>query len=308
MQKLIKGNRIVWILGLMHSGTTIVWRSFRKDKRFLCFDEPFSGLDVLPGQNSRKSYGELINIFERNPRHFWKKYAPLYPLDELDNTFTNGQVEYLQFLLNQGDSLVIDETHLHTHIESLKKITPSANVMHIYRRASCFATSHLRPSFSKNTSWERRVALIIRNEYYKKVFWKRYDFVPGLHRHMTIGNNPQSKFGLMLDDAGYDSERIMSSPTLVRLLAYWHYHYHYLEKEGPRLFGDRFRSLRYEDFAIEPTETMNELYQWFGLDEPEGVSYSDVYAPKPAFRFSDRRWREAARIAGFSEEEIETLL
>ena len=100
----------------------------------------------------------------------------------------------------------------------------------------------------------------------------------------------------------------MTSPALVRLLAYWHYHYHYLEKEGPRLFGDRFCSLRYEDFAFEPSDTMNSLYQWIGLDAPEGVVYSDVHQPKSAYHAKDRRWSEAARIAGFSEEELETLL
>ncbi len=67
----------LWILGLMHSGTTIVWRAWQKDQRFLCFDEPFSGLDVLPRQNSRCSYGEFIRIFKCDPKRFWEVYAPM---------------------------------------------------------------------------------------------------------------------------------------------------------------------------------------------------------------------------------------
>lgn len=100
----------------------------------------------------------------------------------------------------------------------------------------------------------------------------------------------------------------MSSPAIVRLLAYWHYHYHYLEKNGPRVFGERFKTIWYEDFARDPANVMKDAYGWLGMDPPEGVRYDDVHPPKPAYRANDERWREAARIAGFSEEELETLL
>lgn len=263
---------------------------------------------MLPGQNSRGSYGEFIELLKEDPLLFWKKYAPLHPIEELNNYFTKEQEEYLYFLLNQGEMLAIDETHLHLHVHQLGSFTPKADVIHLCRRASSFATSHLRSSWSSNTTLLRRVIRRLRHEYNKQVFWKRRDFLPGLNRHEVIGSHPLSKFGLILADAGYDAERIMTSSALVRLLAYWHYHYHYLEREGPRLFGDRFLSLRYEDFANDPQRIMTDIYQWLGMVPPDGVTYPDVHAPKPAFRANDRRWREAATIAGFSEEELETLL
>jgi len=181
-------------------------------------------------------------------------------------------------------------------------------VIHLVRRARSFATSHLRSSWSKKTTWPRRCVRFLRNEYNKKVFWERRDLPPGLRRDDVIGKSPFSKFGLMLDDAGYDARRIMNSPAVVRLLAYWHYHYHFLEQHGPREFGERFMTLRYEDFASKPETTMQSLYRWLGMEQPEGVSYSDVHPPKPPYCEHDPRWKEAARIAGFSEEELETLL
>lgn|GEM_PF-1298733 len=298
----------VWILGLMHSGTTILWRAFRKDTRFLCFDEPMSGLDVLPGQNSRSSYGEFVHIFKRDPKKFWGTYAPLHILEELDSSFSEQQKVYIRFLLNQAHRVVIDETHLHLHLGSLREIAPKSHVLHLSRRASAFATSHLMPSWSRETTWPRRIVRRLRSAYNKRVFWTRHDFLPGLRRDAVIGCHPDSKFGLMLSGAGYDAKAIMAAPTVVRLLAYWHYHYHYLEREGPRYFGARFTSVRYEDFAADPAGTMRRLYDWIDFPPPEKVDYSEVHPPKPPFREGDRRWHEAARIAGFTEQEIETLL
>jgi len=302
-------KEVLWILGLMHSGTTIVWRAFRKDKRFLCFDEPLSGLDVIPNQNSRNSIGELIDIFRKDERLFWKKYAPLHPLEELDTSFTKEQLAYMEFLFSHGDRFVIDETHLHLHIGALPNVQSNSRVIHLVRRARNFATSHLRPSWPKGKTMLRTMVRSIRNQYNKRVFWSRDELPPGLRRDDTIGRHPKSKFGLMLEDAGYDSERIMSSPAIVRLLAYWHYHYHYLEEHGPKVFGEKFKTVWYEDFAKDPESVMKEAYEWLGMAPPEGVvRYDDVHPPKSPYKANDKRWREAARIAGFSEEELETLL
>ena len=204
--------------------------------------------------------------------------------------------------------MVIDETHLHFHLSALAKVTPDAYVIHLHRRASAFVTSHLRPSWSPGPTWPRRAVRLLRHEHNKAVFWTRQDFLPGMRRGDVIGHHSSSKFGLMLSQAGYDAERIMAAPVLVRLLAYWHYHYHYLEREGPLLYGERYRSLRYEHFATQPAEMMAQLYNWIGLSPPKDLDYTEVHPPKPPFRAGDRRWREAASIAGFSDEEIETLL
>lgn len=301
-------KKVLWILGLMHSGTTIVWRSFRRDHRFACLDEPFSGLGVMPHQNGRRSIDELISIFRKDERTFWEKYAPLHPLEELDARFTQEQLDYLLFLLSHGDRFVIDETHLHLHLEDLLRTCPKSSVIHLVRRAKNFVTSHLRPSWPKGNTLSRTLARSLRDRHNKAVFWSRQDLPPGLRRDDAIGRHPKSKFGIMLSDAGYDAERIMSSPAVVRLLAYWHYHYHYLETHGPKRLGDRFRTIWYEDFAKAPEEVMKEAYQWLGMDPPTDTRYDEVHAPKPPFKAEDERWRESARIAGFSEEELETLL
>ena len=277
--------------------------------RFLCYDEPFSGLDILPNQNSRSSYGEFIEILKFEPAKFWSMYSPIEPLNELDSQFTHEQKLYLNYLINKDDNIVIDETHLHMHIHSLAELLPEAYVIHLHRRASSFAASHLNPSLSvKNVSYIRKIARYIRYFYNKKIFWTRKDFIPGLRRNELIGNSTYSKFALMLRDAGYDVEEIMSSPTLVKLLSYWHHHFHYLSEYGPDVFGERYMQLSYEDFAHDPDVVMQKIYEWVGMEKPNEINYSNVYSPKPPYRDGDPRWKQAAKTAGFSDNEILTLL
>jgi len=278
--------------------------------RFLCFDEPFSPLPFLPVEGPKKTRSELVALFqaERDPGCFWRRHSPLHPLQELDKKFTAGQEAWLRYLVAQSRRVVIDETHLHLHLPALAELTPHAHVIHLCRCPRGFATSHLRPSQPRPGSWWRYAVQRLRHEHNKRMFWSREDYPPGMRRDHVIGRHPLSKFGLMLADAGYDAPRIMAAPALVRLLAYWHYHYHYLESEGPRLFGDRFIRVRYEDFARDPEAVMARLYDLVGLAQPEPLSFPEVHLPKPPFRPRDRRWRDAATIAGFTEEEMETLL
>lgn len=305
-------RRYIWILGLLHSGTTVFWKAWREDKRFLCFDEPLRTAEELngcyPSNNSKKTLDELITLLEKDPKTFWNLATHSSPLDELDEEINSGQQRFLRYLMQQSSRVVIDETHLHLRISSLPQIAPNAHVIHLYRRARAFVTSHLRPTWSRETTWSRRIVRRLRHEHNKRIFWDRPDLLHGLARHEFIGQDPLNKFGLRLTKAGYDVKRIMEGPAVIRLLAYWHYHYHFLEREGPSCFPEHFKSVRYEDFANNPQTTMSEIYQWLKMVEPNNFQYNFVHGPKPPYQANDRRWIEFARVAGFTEEEIVTLL
>ena len=176
-----KTRKVVWVLGLHHSGTTIVWRAFRSDRRFLCYDEPLTAAlgCCFPRDGHKKTFDEYLRIFGDDPQKFWTLYNSISPLEELDSTFTHQQKTYLRSLLKYGDNIVIDETHLHSHLPAINEITPSGYVIHLHRRARGFVTSHLRPSWSGDTSLPRRIVRRLRHEYNKKVFWSCYDFPPG---------------------------------------------------------------------------------------------------------------------------------
>jgi hypothetical protein len=300
----------IWILGLHHSGTTIVWRAWRKDARFLCFDEPLTG-DIgvwFPKNNPKRSHDEYANAFREVPRTFWSLYAPIDAFQELDGMLTAPQERYLSALLDLAPNVVVDETHLHFHLSAINKLTPDGYVIHLHRSARSFVTSHLLPSRSRQDSLLLDLKQRFGHAYRRRIFWKTFRIPPGMDRDKVVGQHPHSKFGLLLSEAGYDAQRTMRSPALVRLLAYWHYCYHHLEHEGRKQFGPRFISLAYESFATDPKGAMAKLYDWIGLAPPKGVAYSDVHPPKSPFRADDPRWRQAARAAGFREDELDTLL
>lgn len=300
----------LWILGLHHSGTTIFWRAWRKDERFLCFDEPLTG-DIgfwFPENNPKRTHDEYIDTFIDSPKNFWGIYAPKEAYQELDPALSSRQEFWLSTLLKQSRNVVVDETHLHFHLSTINRLTPEGYVVHLYRRASSFVTSHLLPSSPRQVSRARATRHRLGDLHRRWRFWQNHRIPPGMERDKVVGQHPSSKFGLLLYDAGYDAELIMRSSAIVRLLAYWHLTYHKMEREGRALFGPRFRTLTYESFATDPGATMADLYDWMGLSFPIHISYADVHPPKPPFRVADRRWRRAAKMAGFCDDEIEVLL
>lgn len=298
----------IFILGLMHSGTTIFWRAFRNDKRFMCFDEPFSGLESLHGNIYPNSRAELAALVTADPVAFWSRYAPLNSLDELDPFFEQKQQQYLNFLISQSDRIVIDETRLHMHLPALVALDRETYIIHLHRKARAFVTSHLRPSLPDRHGLLRAVQRYVQNSYNKRDFWGRMNPPPRMKRDEVIGYSPSSKFGLLLTENGYDTNRIFRESAVVQLLSYWIFHYRYIEHEGPRLFGNHFYSLPYEAFANDPRGTMSSLYDWIDMRAPGDMSYAQVHRPKPPHRPFDKRWKEAARIAGFTQQDIETLL
>jgi len=193
-------------------------------------------------------------------------------------------------------------------VPEVAKIHENIWCIHLVRRASAFVTSHLLPSVKGKISDPRTLVRRLRRMRNRLVFFDRHDFLPGMAREQVIGHHPDSHFALLLRDAGYDHRRIMYAPVAVRLLAYWHYCYHATEADGARTFDDRFKTVRYESFAAEPETVMAGLYPWIDEEPPADGECSDVHLPKPPFRADDKRWREHAKIAGFTDAEMDELL
>ncbi|MCH2133704.1 MAG: hypothetical protein MK116_08130 [Phycisphaerales bacterium] len=299
----------LWILGLGHSGTTAFWRSFRRDDRLSCFDEPFTRSlgSCFPQNNSKKTFDEYIVRYGKTPEQFWSMYRTLSPLEELDQEFTPAQEQYLRSIFDLESHVVADEIRLHRHLPALARIFPRTHVIHLWRRASGFVSSNLRPSLGPRGSMLQNWARKARDRYNQSMFWTRRDFPPGLRRDEVTGAHPDSKFGLLLKEAGFDADRIMGESAVIRLLAYWLYHYRFMTTQGPSLLGDAFRTVSYDVFATSPNDTFGELYPWLGLGQPQ-QDLSFVHPPKPAFQEDTGKWQEAAQVAGFTEQEMAQLL
>jgi hypothetical protein len=75
--------RKIWILGLLHSGTTVFWRAFGTDPRFLCFDEPLGCCEEVnaffPHENSKRMLAALNGLCRSDPQGTNLLYKPRRP-------------------------------------------------------------------------------------------------------------------------------------------------------------------------------------------------------------------------------------
>jgi len=279
------------IQGLRRSGTTIFWETFRQDPRLVCFDEPFNpNLIELPEENSKHTRAELIELMKRDPRRFWKVFAPIDPSEEIHPRMSDRQREYLEFLLAASDRVVIDSTRLAFKLEALHEIDPSIFVIHLHRSPQAFATSHLRPNGSR---WIDKFRLLIRS----RSFFTRSTGFSNWFIEQIVGTSPSRPFGHLIKESGEDPELIYRSCALVKLMKYWAIHFERVETDGTRLFGDRFRSIPFEDFCSAPETTMRGCYEWLGLPYPS-LDLTRVTPAASPYKPSDPRWKVASRIAG----------
>jgi hypothetical protein len=282
----------LFILGLRRSGTTVFWESFRRDARLVGYDEPFNPLlRELPRPEPKGTRDEFIALLGRDPERFWSLFCPIDRAGELQEGLSDPQRAYLRHLVESAEHVAIDTTRCHFKLAALRETVPDAHVVHLSRPAAAWASSHLAPQRSglagrARSIWERRTLFERRTRFGE---W-------GMEEAM--GSGPDSLFGRRLAEAGRDPEAIFALPAAGRLLAYWKLHHDRVERDGPRLFGERFTTVAFADFCRDPAATLRRVYTFAGLDAPDLGGFGNVHAPRGACRPGDPRWRRLAERAG----------
>jgi hypothetical protein len=285
----------IFLVALRRSGTTAFFDLMRQDKRFTCFDEPFNPmLRDLPGGNEWGTHEEFLRLFERDPSRFWDLFRPLQGITEITPELTEKQREFLRYLHASAENTFMDFTRLNFKIAELAEIAPDAILIHLHRAPACFASSHLLPSI-----WLRRRKLKYMRARFK--FWttsKKYDF---WGMETIIGRHPGSAFGQLLRFHGLEPEAIFKLPAVARLMAYWKVAYDRVEADGKAMFGERFLSLRFEDFCRDPASFMTALYGRLGVEAPT-FDFSRLHSANPPAFSGHPNWRKFADAVGLDEE------
>jgi hypothetical protein len=282
---------IVLIVGCRRSGTTIFWKQFRQDPRFVCYDEPFNPLIVkeVPNDNPKRTLKELIELHARNPKLFWQRYTPITPSEEALPTLSLAQADYLRFLSKTGRIVVIDTTRCHLKLRQIVETHPDSVLIHLHRAPAAFASSHLLPSGQG------------REPDYDE-FWEKTSGFNKWNIEEIIGMDCRGPLGhRILKMLGHDPKRPASLPAILKLLTYWKLHFDEVEQTGAGIFGERFLSVRFEDFCCGPEKVLNAVYRLLDLQSP-AVDLSTVHAPKPAYFVDDPKWYRYASMAGLPPE------
>jgi hypothetical protein len=280
------------ILALRRSGSTIFWSTFRQDRRLVCYDEPFNRrLMELPRAHEKGTIDEYVRLLQVDPRGFWERYTPVDRVDEVRAGLSDRQAGYLRYLADSHDRVVMDLTRCHFKVEALRQVVPEAFVLHLHRAPAAFATSHLRPWLAQA---ERRW---LRIGSPREAFWGHEPRCNGWGLEEVMGTGPTSLFGIRLQERGYDPARVQAAPATARLLAFWQLHHDVVEEAGRRHFGERFLSLRFEDFCRDPASTVAGVCGWMGAEMP-ALDFGAVHPPAGAFLEGAPGWTEAARAVG----------
>ena len=296
------------VVGLRRSGTTAFWGMWRQDERFVCYNEPYNAQLSNVGDPSWDGAAytarEYVALYHKDPETFWHQYAPISRHAELKDGLSDQQAEYLRWLLATGENACVDVTRCHYKLSSLREIDPDATVVHLYRPPANWVTSVVQPSsthLKRISSLPRRLrhtaALKVSSYRFRQQFWA----ARGAHRFKgfgeLIGTHSGTFLGVRFREAGMDADDIYAMPDVGRLLAFWKLHFERVEREGPRLFGDRFLSVNFNDFCRAPMDLVRTVYDRAGLPIPN-LNVSGVRLPPQPHAAADPRWAEYAERLG----------
>lgn len=289
----------IFIVALRRSGTTAFWSLFRNCPSHICFDEPFNDLlENLPHENRKGTNNELIEIYRQDPERFRKVFAKIEYADELEPQMSDAQRRYLEFLLSKGPA-IIDFTRVLQKLPEFQSVAPGALLVHLYRRPAAWVSSILVPSSSPG----KRKLAVLRKKYNEIMFFKR----KAIQRERgRWGYSGSYTFRRVYDDflRSYNVNVPNGEASMAeRLMALWLAAFRYTESEGKRLYGDRFISLRFEDFIVNPHPVLDHMAELAGFDQAL-LPLTSLRPPNPGFRPLDKQWEKLYEQVGFTQAEL----
>ena len=280
------GHPLIIIVGLRRSGTTAFWEAFRKDDSLCCYDEPFNpNLAELPKENSKGTRAEFIDLFENDAGLFNNFFSPISLLEESSADITRFQSDYLAWLLNQNQgrsAVVVDSVRIGFKLEKIYEIIPQAILVHLYRDPVAWISSHLLPS--GRGTWRKKIANIYRHLYFwtRKGFYNNWGYQEIVEREIS-----NTSYWGSID---IRAEDLRNKPAFLQLALFWHWAFRETERFGNEFWGDRFFSIPFESFCLNPEKVISDIYtvaelKWKNLD------YSYVRAANQGFKPDSRRWQ-----------------
>ncbi len=170
----------IFIVGLRRSGTTISWDTFRQDRRLLCYNEPFNPmLRGVPIEIPNRSRTEFIELFRRDSWAFWRHFAPIGRIEELQDDLSDWQVAYLRFLMSRAESICLDTTRCHFRLAALHEVVPDATVVHLFRSSAALLLARRLGGLWRFFAWiAMPIPAKLRDAVYDFVAYRRRRWFP----------------------------------------------------------------------------------------------------------------------------------
>jgi hypothetical protein len=284
-------KKCVIIVGLRRSGTTILWEMFRQDKTSTCFDEPLHPqLWCGKRENAKGTWAELGALWNDGVEANFSGLDPISPLDELEGQSSLAQQEYLAYLLDRRDQVVIDLVRVWNRLPDLLSAARPAVIIQIVRSPAAWATAHLLPSGSGR--WRKPIQEVYRH----CSFFSRYGFFDKWHYESIINmalelRHPVWSHGRM------SKADLSDAPAFLRLLAFWWASNRRMRQSLCDYTKGPVRLVTLEDFVRRPKAVIEETYRLAGWQSPS-LNFDRVRPVRDGWHSKSRLWREAYELAG----------
>lgn len=280
------------IQGMRRSGTTIVYDALLEDPGLRCFYEPFSHARAAVGGGSGLREEDLFAEVRALRERFRRERHPDLDTDllnwgaprdarlELGADLPDFCRDYLTFLLDQAQDVVVKEVRMYCKLRTLAELAPRARILHVVRDPRAVATSYL-------LGRDRRRA---------ELFTDADAFFEHRSQRSMWASRP------LFDELTRRREyaHLEGCPDLLRVLAVWRFTWE-RTREGAGAFADRYRLLRHEDLVADPAGELGGVYELLERPVPDRMTEwaRREVAPRDAvFAAEDRRWDGAIQRAG----------
>jgi hypothetical protein len=286
----------VLISGIKRSGTTILWETFRKDPRNLCFDEPFHpSLWQGKRSNGKGTWLELGSIFDRVSAPF-AGLEPIRPLDELTNHSDPVQRDYLRALMMTSARTVIDDVRLWNRLPEILPSAVPVVVVHLFRDPVNWVTAQLMPS---NGGARRRMLYTTLRDL--NFFRRRTGYNAWRYEEVTeaalSANHP------IFHIFPHTAPGMARMPAYMKLLALWWAANIESRARLASWRGGTVVNVTLSEFAADPAKVLARIYAAARWELAKGaVDFTHVRPIRPSWKASSRKWNRAFSELGIPYE------
>ncbi len=272
------------IICLRRSGSTIFWNTFNQDERLTCFDEPFNPMYAeLPRTFHKPEANAVKKLWAEDPETFWKYYAPIPWWEELDPELTPTQEEYLRFLFEQGEHVVIDVTRCHFKVEHILDRFPDVKIVYLTREPQAFISSHLLPN---RTELSGLNFMRSRLKYFRqkmKFFFAKQGFDTWDMERIIGRTNGKFDHTYLRGKTNIDH-----LSAVEKLMCYWRC-VDVAIKEEMGNYPNQIMRLSFEDFCDQPEQVLKQVYTFCGLDSPV-MDCSYIRSASRGYKPKSKEW------------------
>lgn len=254
---------------LRRSGSTAIYKELSKLMEFATYDEPFNPLIARGWLANHKGTARNLCKLQQSSKEFNQLFAPIGIDEEASPRLSRKQGEYLSWLLESSENVLIDSTRLNFKIRHVTDKFPDVKYIYLYRDFRAFISSHILPNPSDLLVPFLKVTL-------SNAFKRR--------RFFSIRKNYNAwGYETLCSELFRDEEQC--GLAVIRLYRLWEkaYNEHYeLAKQ------DKVHMLSFERFCDDPATQIKNL---FDESLPAAGCGQSLRSPNYGFEPSSPRWK-----------------